>query len=202
VPREDGVTRVWRTRLDAVGSRDVAEHRATDRSRIYNQWSTWYLCQTLTVAVPAQNDCPRHCRSEAFTDLMTRCRDQSVLINILGQERAVVRWRAVHGQNSFSNFDGCWQRVLHTALLRRERRVCKPVRGGQASLVAIQQPAVVIPTHRWQPECGKQFSGFARPERTRNVIAEVDGCINAAGPNIRDYRFKREQIGVDVGNDS
>jgi hypothetical protein len=92
--------------------------------------------------------------------------------------------------------------VLYTALLRRERRVCKPVRGGQVRPVAIQQPAVVIPTHRWQPERGKQFSGFARPERTRNVIAEVDGCINSAGPKIRDYRFKREQIGVDVGNNS
>ena len=78
----------------------------------------------------------------------------------------------------------------------------KPVRGGQARLVAIQQPAVVIATHRWQLQRGKQFSGFARPERTRNVIAEVDGRINAAGPNVSHHRLKREQIGVDVGKDS
>jgi hypothetical protein len=92
--------------------------------------------------------------------------------------------------------------MLHTALLRRERCVCKPVCREQARNVAIQQPAVMIPANRRQPERGEQFKGFARPERTRNVIAEVDGCINAAGPNIRDHRFKCEQIGVDVGNDS
>ena len=61
--------------------------------------------------------------------------------------------------------------------------------------------AVVIATHRCQLQRGKQFSGFARPERTRNVIAEVDGRINATGPNVHEHRLKREQIGVDVGYD-
>ena len=133
---------------------------------------------------------------------MTRSRDQSVLMHFLGQERAVVRWRAMHCQNSFSEFDGSWHCVLHMALLRRESCVCKAVCGEQARLVAIEQPAVVIAAHCWQPECGKQLDGLARPKRTRDVVAEVDGCINATGTNIRDYGFEREQIGVDVGNDS
>ncbi len=133
---------------------------------------------------------------------MTRRGDQPVLMNLLGQERAVVRWRAMHCQNSFSEFDRCWHCVLHMALLRRERRVCKPVRGEQVRLVAIQQPTVVIAAHGRQIQCGKQFDGFARPEWACDVVAEVDGGINAAGMNIRDYRFEREQIGVDVGNDS
>jgi hypothetical protein len=123
-------------------------------------------------------------------------------MDFLGQERAVVRRRAVHCQNSFSELDECWERVLCAALLGRERRMRKPVRGEQTCLVAIKQPAVVIPAHCWQSQRGKQFSGFAWPERTRNVVAEVDGRINATGANIREYRFKREQIGVDVGNDS
>jgi hypothetical protein len=66
----------------------------------------------------------------------------------------------------------------------------------------IQQPAVVIPAHRRQPQCGETFSGFARPEWTRNIIAEVDCRIDAAAANIHDDCFEREQIGVDVGNDS
>jgi hypothetical protein len=108
----------------------------------------------------------------------------------------------MHCQNSFREFDGRWHCVLRAALLRRERCVCKPVRGEQARFVSIQQPTVVIAAHRRQFQCGKQFDGFARPERTRDIVAEVDGCINAAGTNIRDDGFEREQIGVDVGNDS
>ena len=191
-----------RTRLEAVGLGDVREYRTTDRTRIDDQRSTGDLCQTLPVAVPAQHDGTRHGRSEAFTDVLTRRRDQTFLVDVLGQERAVVRWGAVHGQDAFSELDGCRQRVLCTALLRRERCACKQVRGVQVCLVAIQQPAVVIPAHRWQPQCLKQFSGFERPERARNVIAEVDRSINAAAPNIRDDRFKREQIRVDIGNNS
>lgn len=202
MPRKDGIARVWRTQFDAVGSRDIGEHRTTDRPRIHNQRSARHLCQTLTVTVPAQHDRAGHCCTEAFTDLLTRRRNQSVLMDFLGQERAVVRRCAVHCQNSLREFDECRQRVLHVALFGRERRMRKPIRRGEARLVAIQQPAVVIPTHRWQPQCGKKFGGFARPERTRNVIAEVDGRINAAAANIRDCRFKREQIGMDVGNDS
>jgi hypothetical protein len=108
----------------------------------------------------------------------------------------------VHCQNCLIQLDGCWQRVLCAALLGRERLMREPVRGREARLVAIQQPAIVVPTHRRQPQCGKTFRSFARPEGTCNVIAKVDGRINAAGANIRDCRFKREQIGVDVGDDS
>ena len=60
----------------------------------------------------------------------------------------------------------------------------------------------MIASHRRQPQCSKQFSGFERPKRTRNVIAEVNCCINAARPNVGDYSFECEQIGVDVGDDS
>ncbi len=133
---------------------------------------------------------------------MTRRRDQPLLVNVFGQEGAIVRWRAVHCQDAFRELDGCRQRVLRSTLLRCERGVGEPVRGVHVCLVAIQQPAVMIPTYCWQCQSGKPFSGFERPERTRNVIPEVDRCIDAAGPDIRHYRFEREQIGVDIGNNS
>jgi hypothetical protein len=81
--------------------------------------------------------------------------------------------------------------VLLLVLLRRERRTREAISRGQARLVAFEQPAVVIAPHRQQPQRGEQFGGFARPEWTGDVIAEVDGYIDATGTNIRDYRFKR-----------
>jgi len=200
--RKDGIPRVRRTRLNAIGVRNIGENRTTNRPRIDDQWTSRHLRHALTMAVPAENDSTRHCRPEAFTDLTTRCRDQPVLVDLLGQERAVIRWRAVHSQDVVSKFDARWQRVLSLTLLRRKCRACKPVRRVKAGSVAIQHPTVVVPAHRWQGQCGKQFSGFTRPQRPRNVIAKVDRCINAVAPDIRGYRFKRRQIGVDIGNDS
>jgi hypothetical protein len=66
----------------------------------------------------------------------------------------------------------------------------------------LRYPAVMISAHGGQCKAGKQIDRFARPQRPRSAIAQIDRVIDPATRDVGDYGFQCQDIAVHVSDDS
>src|SRR5580692_3886447 len=59
----------------------------------------------------------------------------------------------------------------------------------------------MVATNSRPVELSQQFGGFARPQRTRHTVTEVDKLVHTSVLEIGKYRFKRKNVAMDIGKD-
>jgi hypothetical protein len=59
----------------------------------------------------------------------------------------------------------------------------------------------MVATNSRPVELSEQFGGFARPQRTRHTVTEVDKLVHTSVLEIGKNRFKRKNVAMDIGED-
>jgi hypothetical protein len=151
--------------------------------RIRGPPGSWVI--PLTVAVAAENRGAGNRRTKAVADSIACDRYHSIEVHLLGEKRAIVGGRAMHGEDVFANVDRSRQSVQCAALFNGERGARKAVGFRETYHLAVQHPAVVIAAHRRKCQCCETFGSFAWPSASTTgrvvlsspqLAALLDGC--------------------------
>ena len=152
------------------------------------------------MTVPAKNQ-----RFAAIADALPQCQrgrgQQPAVDRVLEQILGVARRRTVNREDVAVDLERLWQLTERSALVRGQRIARE--RDRRRHLVArfFGESAIVVSANGRPREGVEELEGLARPERARNAIAEVDGCVDASGFEIGEDGLECEKIAVNVGDD-
>ncbi len=93
------------------------------------------------------------------------------------------------------------QRGQCLPMLRIQRREGEEIGGAKPRIGFAAGQTVMIAADTRNGARRQHIKGFARPERTGDAIAQIQDPGDVMAVDIRQYRFQRQDVAVDIGND-
>ena len=150
--------------------------------------------------MPTEHD-PGSCCADPLGNFRPGRQGEPATDDIFQQVCVVVSGATVTSENPVGRIERRWQSTQPRELLGGQRSTRKSVRRILRLGRELGDPSIVVAANRRPTQPDQSFRRLPGPQRSGDTVAEVDDVIRRPPAQVRQDRFERQEIAVDVGQD-